>query len=191
MKKCMVTIVLACFCTLVSQNAMADADLGLKSVGVNVGMVSPEHVDATFGLGVFANNGYITPEIQLESRIDYWGKSDSSPYGDLKFSDVAVGARGKYMFPTSSPTVHPFAGLGLGMHFLHSSVEVPPMDFGGGTIPGYTVSDSETRLGLDLGGGFEMPVNPSSDFVAEAWYGIVSDVNQFAVKIGMAWHMHP
>jgi len=187
MRKCIVPVLLACFCTLVSQNAMA-SDLGLKGLGVSVGMVSPEDIDATFGFGVFADHGFITPEIALESRIDYWSKSEDTGFGEFSLRDIEVSARGKYMFPTSSGRLFPYAGAGLGLHFLNAKVDVPPMDLGGGNvIPGYTAEDSETRLGLDIGGGFQMPVNPKTDFVAEAWYGIVSDVSQFSLRVGMEW----
>lgn len=186
MKKCIAFVLLACFCTPVSQNAMA-SDLGLKGVGVSVGMVSPEDIDATFGFGVFADHGWITPEIALESHIDYWSKSEDTGFGEVSIRDIAVGARGKYMFPTSSASVFPFVGAGLGLHFLNAKVDVPPMDFGGSTIPGYTVEDSETKLGLDIGGGMKMPVSPKTDFLAEAWYGIVSDVSQFSLRVGMEW----
>jgi len=190
MKKCIVLIVLACICMLVSQNAMA-GDLGFKSLGVSVGVVSPENVDATFGLGVFTEHGFVTPEIELESRIDFWSKSEDTGFGgDATIRDIAVGTRGKYMFPSSSSTVSPFLGMGLGLHFLHASVDVPAMDLGGGlVIPGYKVEDSSTKLGLELGGGVEMPVNPSTHFIAEAWYGIVSDFNQFSARVGMAWSL--
>lgn len=186
MKKCIVLALVACFCTPVSQNAMA-SDLGFKGVGVSVGMVSPEDIDATFGFGVFADHGWITPEIALESHIDYWSKSEDMGFGEVSIRDIAVGARGKYMFPTSG-RVFPFVGAGLGLHFLNAKVDVPAVDLGGGVIiPGYTADDSETRLGLDLGGGMKMPVSPKTDFIAEAWYGIVSDVSQFSLRVGMEW----
>lgn len=188
MKKCIVFVVLASICTLVSQNAMA-GDLGFKSLGVSVGMVSPEDIDATFGLGVFTEHGFVTPEIELESRIDFWSKSEDTGFGDASIRDISVGTRGKYMFPTSSSSVQPYVGMGLGLHFLHAKVDVPSMDFGGTIIPGYTVEDSDTKLGLELGGGMEMPVNPNTHFVAEAWYGIVSDFNQFSARVGMAWNI--
>jgi opacity protein-like surface antigen len=184
MKKCIVLVVLASICTLVSQNAMA-GDLGFKSLGVSVGMVSPEDLDATFGAGVFMNHGFVTPEIKLESRIDFWSKSEDLGFGEVSVRDIAVGARGKYMFPTSG-RVLPFAGAGLGLHFLNAKVDVPPQFPGD---PGTSVEDSDTKLGVDIGGGLEMPMNPKTDFVAEAWYGIVSDFSQFSLRVGMAWKL--
>ena len=47
-------------------------------------------------------------------------------------------------------------------------------------------SGDDTKLGLDLGGGISTAMNAKNDFHAEAWYGIVSDVNQFAVRVGVS-----
>ena len=51
-------------------------------------------------------------------------------------------------------------------------------------MPGMTIEDSQTRLGLDLGGGLSAPVSNQVDFLGEAWFGLVSDVNQFSLKVG-------
>ena len=177
-------ILLACICMLAAQNAMAQSDLGLKALGVNLGIVSPEDVDATVGIGVFADHGFMSPRIKLESHIDFWSKSEDFSGGDATLRDIAIGARGKYMFPSSSSSIVPFAGVGLGLHFLHAKGEVQVPGF-----PATRYSDSDTKLGLDLGGGIEVPLQSNSHFIAEAWYGIVSDVSQLSLKAGMAWKM--
>jgi len=55
-----------------------------------------------------------------------------------------------------------------------------------GGFPAMTEEDSTNKLGLDLGGGLQTPINERMDFHAEAWYGIVSDVNQFALRVGVS-----
>lgn len=168
-------------CTLLAQPAMAQSDLGFKRAGISVSMVSPENVDATFGLGAFADLGTIAPNWALESRLDWWSHSESVFGADASLSDITLGARSVYLFPTSS-TVQPFAGFGLGMHFLSAEVAVvDPF-----TSTAYTVKDSETRLGVDFGGGIKTPINPSTMFHAEGWYGIVSDFNQFSLRAGIS-----
>src|SRR5678816_446455 len=56
-------------CTIVAQPARAQSDLGFKRAGVALAMVSPENVDASFGLGVFADHGTIAPRWGLELSL--------------------------------------------------------------------------------------------------------------------------
>lgn len=174
-------------CTLATGSAVAQSDLGLKNLGVAVGFVSPEDLGGTFSLGVFADHGTIAPRIGLESRIDYWSASEETFGNEVKVSDIALGARAKYFFPVANPSIRPFAGGGLALHFVHAEVTIPAQ-FG---FPEMTADDSETKLGLDLGGGLAMPVNPRWDFLGELWYGIVSDVGQFSMRAGLSYKLNP
>lgn len=191
MKKLAVLGMLVAICTLGSQDARAQADLGFRSLGLRAGLVNVEDIDATFGVGAFANLGNLSPTIRLESYLDHWSKTqDVNGGGEVSVRDVVLGARGRYMFETSSPNVRPFAGAGLGLHFVHGEIDIPAINFGGGiVVPAQRSEDSSTKLGVDIGGGLEMPVNPKTDFVAEGWYTIVSDVGQLALKVGLAWRL--
>jgi opacity protein-like surface antigen len=168
-------------------SALAEADLGCKSLGVAVGFVGPEDIDGTFSIGAFMDHGTITPQISLESRLDYWGQSESSTFmgitTEASVRDIAVGARGKYNFTVSNPKVQPYLGMGLGIHFVHFEATMP-------TFPGEpetTIEDSSTKLGLDLGGGISTPIAPRTDLLGELWYGIVSDVNQLNLRVGVSY----
>src|SRR5262245_3834049 len=166
MKRIALILALA-ICTLASQNATAatakaasshtkaskarasesGADFGFKRIGGAIQLVSPEDIDATFGFGAFADLGTVAPNIGLEARLDYWSHSESQFGFDASIRDITLGARGKYYFEVNHPTIRPFAGVGLGMHFLRAEVEVPT-----GPTTTTTVDDSETRVGLDFGG---------------------------------------
>jgi hypothetical protein len=174
-------------CALVSQSAMAQTNLGFKGVGGNVGVVSPEDMDATFGLGLHLDHGTIVPNLALESRVDYWSKSEEVFGGEASVRDIAVGARCKYLFNISNPVITPFAGAGLGLHFLKAEVNVPALP----GAPGGSVEDSETKLGLDLGGGMAAALGPRTSLLAELWYGVVSDVSQLSLRVGMTYHFGP
>lgn len=166
-------------CTLAAQPARAQSDLGFKRAGVALQMVSPENIDASFGVGVFADHGTIAPRWGLESRLDWWSHSESSFGAEASFSDITLGERVKYQFPVTSPNLQPFAGFGLGMHFLSARVDLPAPFTG-------TAKSSETRVGFDFGGGITTALNPSLDFTGEAWYSVVSDVNQFSLRAGVS-----
>jgi hypothetical protein len=170
---------------LAAPSAMAESDLGLKDLGVAVGYVGPEDIDGTFSVGVFADHGTITPRIGLESRIDYWSQSESSFGAEASVRDIVLGTRGKYYFEVANPKIMPFLGAGLALHFVNAEVTIPAQ-FG---FPEMTVEDSSTKLGLDLGGGLATPIGQSADLLGEMWYGIVSDVSQFSLRFGVAYHL--
>ncbi len=174
-------------CVFACSQASAQADLGLRGAGFELGIVGPENVDATLGLGIFADMGEMTPNMMLEAYLNFWTQSeDLFTGGDASVRDIAIGARAKWMFPVSNPKVKPFAGAGLGIHFLKFDTDIPP------TIlfpQGFRLEDSSTKIGLDIGGGLMAPVNDRTDFIAELWYGFVSDANQLALKAGILYKL--
>ena len=184
MKSRLVVLVALAVGLMASQQAMAQSDIGFKRLGGAIGYVSPEDLDGTFGLGVFADLGTITPEISLEPRIDYWSQSEAAFGTEFSVRDVAVGARAKYNFRTANPRLRPFAGAGLGLHFLNAEVTMEMPGF-----PTESYSDTETRLGLDLGGGFATTLSPRADLLGEAWYGIVSDFSTFSLRVGLSYKL--
>jgi len=164
-----------------ASEAMAQSKIGFNAIGGNVAFVSPENLDGTFGLGVFADLGQVAPNIGLEPNIEYWSFSENQFGVETSLRDISLGMRGKYYFEVTNPKVRPFAGAGLGLHFLHaeSAVAIPG-------FPAASAEGSDTKLGLDVGGGISTALNSKNDFRAEAWYGIVSDVNQFALRVGVS-----
>jgi opacity protein-like surface antigen len=100
-----------------------------------------------------------------------------------------VGVRGKYLFH-ASPTVTPYAGAGVGVHFLTGEASIPAIDLGTfGSTPAFSMSETETRMGFDLGGGLLFDVSPRVALQADAWYTIVSDFNQLAMRGGMMFKL--
>ena len=168
---------------LVAPMASAQSDLGFKRLGASIGIVDPEGFGTTFGLGVFADHGTVTPNISLESRLDYWGKSESYFGTEASTRDVALSVRGKYNFETSNPKLRPFLGAGLGVHFLKAEVTIPP-PFGPATT-----SASSTKLGVDLGGGISTPLSPKTDLLGETWFGVVDGANSFALRAGLSFKL--
>jgi len=164
-----------------AQQAIGQSNIGFKSVGASVGYVSPEDLDGTLGLGVFADLGQVTPQISLEPRIEYWSQSEEAFGAKASLTDIAIGARGKYFFQVANPRLRPFAGAGLGLHFLSAEMEI--------SVPGFptmTSDASETKLGFDFGGGVETSLSPRVNFHAEMWYGIVSDASQLSLRLGLS-----
>ena len=171
------------FCTVTVQNASAQSDFGFKKLGVAVGFVDPEGLDGTVSIGGLADLGTIAPKFGLEAHADYWSQSEEAFGAEASVSDFQIGMRGKYLFPVNNPKIQPFAGTGLGIHFVSAEVSIPT--FPG--EPGMSVEDSSTELGLELGGGMHTNLGPSTDLRTEMWFGFGSDVDQFNLRVGMAW----
>jgi hypothetical protein len=61
------------------------------------------------------------------------------------------------------------------------------MDLGGGVIiPGEEMSDTSTKLGMDLNGGFNVPMSAKTDFTTDLTYTL-SDIDQFSLKAGVSF----
>lgn len=178
-----------CLCALFCGPAGAQSNLGLKAVGLDVGIVNPEDMDATVGIGAVLDLGTIAPNLLLDTHFDYWSASEEQYGIEFSVRDIVFGARTKYLFDMPSPKFRPFVGGGLSLHFVEAEMTIPDEYGMGGLIPGGSVSDSSTKLGLDLGGGFFVPVNPAINFMTEMWFGVVSDVNQFSLKVGMMYNL--
>ena len=190
MQKRIVVWAVLLFCTVVSQNAWAKTDLGLRSAGVDVGYVDPENISGTMGFGAFANMGNISPDIRLAPHLGYWSKSQEAFGAKASISDISFSTRGLYMFHMNSGKLRPYAGAGLGMHFVNAKVETPAQDLGGGNvIPAMSASDNTTKLGLDLGGGFTTPLSEKTDFCLDLWYTAMSDVGHLSLKAGVSFDL--
>jgi opacity protein-like surface antigen len=176
-----VLILLLALGVLPAGQALAQSNVGLHGIGASLAFVSPEDLDGTVGLGVFADLGFVTPQIGLEPHIEYWSTSEQAYGAEVSMRDVAIGCRGKYYFEVANTKMRPFAGAGLGLHFLKAEASV--------TVPGFpTMSDeaSDTQFGIDLGGGLATPLGPKDDLHFELWYGVVSDVSQLALRVGIS-----
>jgi hypothetical protein len=180
---------LVCFvaATAIASTAMAAADIGVKGVGVRAGVVDPENLDATVGFGFFVDLGTFHPNVAFETYVGYWSKSIDVGLAESSFRDIAVGAKGEYMFPLSNPTIRPFVGAGVSAHFLHGEASFSDMDLGGIVVPGMSFGSTETKVGLDLGGGLRAGVADRIDIIGEAWYNIVSDMNQLGITGGLLY----
>jgi len=187
MKRVSVTLVAMAICTLTATHALAAANVALRGIGLKVGVVNPEDVDMTLGAGLIADLGTVHPNIALESYAGFWSQTEEFYGSEFRVRDFAVGAKAKYMFKVSNPSVQPFAGAGLGLHFLNAHVETPSFDFGGVIIPGTSVGDTDTDLGLDLGGGLRIDTGSQFSFVGEGWFTLVSDVNHFSLMAGAVY----
>jgi len=180
---------LVCFLALSAMTTatMAAADFGLKGIGVRVGVVEPENLDTTVGFGLFLDMGTFHPNVAFETFASYWSNSFDVGLAESSFRDIAVGAKVRYLINTSRPTIHPFVGAGVSAHIMRSEVSTSDITLFGETIPGMSLDATDTKVGLDLGGGLRAGVADRIDIIGEAWYGFIPDVNQFIATGGIAY----
>jgi hypothetical protein len=188
MKRFGLIIALVAFCTILSSGA-AHAALALEGVGGHVSIVSPDNVDGSVGLGFLMDMGFVGTQYGLETYAAYWSNTESAFGAEASVSDFLVGGRGKYGFITASPSLHPYVGAGLGLHYVTASVDIASYNFGGVIVPGSSVSDSEVKLGVDLGGGMTWDAGDRVSLLSDAWFTIVSDVSQFTLRLGLLYRM--
>jgi len=120
----------------------SSAQIGFKGVGGRLGFVNADASQSGIIFGAHVNLGEIIPGLAIVPSLDYW--SD-----DLDF--LSINGNVRYYFP-SGGNIDLFAVGGLG--FVR--VSVPEV-----TVPGFgTVGGgSSTEIGLNLGGGAEIPLS--------------------------------
>jgi opacity protein-like surface antigen len=180
--------------------AVGQSEIGFKGVGGKLGFVSPENLDSAFGFDALCDLGTLAPNWHLEGGLDYWSKSSGNAYvGDFSFRDLAIGAMTKYYFGQEGSKFRPYAGGGLGVHMLKSTVSNS-----GGNYDNYDNnyygkamvgpagnedSRSATKIGLDLAGGGRYEASPKVDVLGEIRYRMVSNMSQIAFKAGIVYKL--
>ena len=185
MNRWLTAVLTTIFCATMATAALAETDIGFKGIGGAIGIADPEDLGAAFDLSVFANLGTFAPHVAFEGVFDFWSKSENFLTYEYSVKDFAFAGRVTYRFDiASNPKIKPFAGGGLGLHFVKTSApsfSIPGIGIAGGG------SDTKVKLGLDFGGGSNFTVGERLDIVAELWFRLVSDVNQIVVKGGVIY----
>lgn len=185
MKKLLFLVAVLGIAALPYTNAYA---AGPVSVGVETGFVNTEidEFDNTWMMGVFADFGLPMVNWSVEPFLNYWSWSDeitvSGSRLESTFSDWTIGGNVKMAIPTAS-MVRPFLGAGVAAHVLTAESQV---QFLGETL---SVDASDTKLGFQFGGGVNFDAGENWSIVAQSWYHLVDEFNQWSVRGGVAWNM--
>jgi Outer membrane protein beta-barrel domain len=169
--------------------AFAETGLGLRRVGPTVSYVTPEHIDGVAGFGVLADLGRLTDAIRLDATADYWGKTQGNAPFEVKYRDIAVGARAMVHIPVGDGGVDPALGVGPAMHFTRVEHSDTP---GFGPLAG--ARESRSDFGFDFAGGVGFELSRSVSLMLQTVYRVVivdaslggGDVsNQYAFGVGI------
>lgn len=195
MKRIFVLIAALAFASNLTSPLFGQTPWSFKGFGVKAGMVDPENLDATVGLGAFIDFG--PPNLSIEGHFDYWGKtideSFSFPVGTLDdFSyeftvrDFIFGGTAKYIFPTGNAKLSPFAGGGLDVHILQSKTKIPTLGFDFAQEIQES-SETDSKIGFRLVGGLAYGLGPNVDGLLEFRYSIVENFNSIALLLGIVF----
>lgn len=190
---------------LARAQALEDYDyenLEFRGVGFEVGAMRPSRVEPALVLGVRADLGYLGPNVRIVPRASFWssrlrdeqvselrdnllglcrdqGTDCLAELGEIRVSDLALGADAHYTFETALAAT-PYAGLGASLHLLNGRGDV---------INGTFVEDLLDAIapGVDLVGGVELPLGGSLRLFAEARGTVSSDVQYVGASAGGSW----
>ncbi len=165
---------------LTSMSILAQPAIGLKGIGPRVGFISvSEDVGSTFDIGVVANLGTLLENVQLVGSFDTWGKSEDENGASASTRDFVLAGGARYAIPMEGD-LQPYATGGLALHIYRGSVEIPSINF--------DESDTDLRIGLDIGGGVVKPLNSGMDVFGEILIRI-NEVNQYLFSVGVMFDM--
>jgi opacity protein-like surface antigen len=162
--------------TTTTRSNTEDVSLGFKGIGGRIGLVDPEGASSTVDLGFHIDAGEFARNVRLQPLAEYWSVGqDVGPYNaDLR--DFSIGADIDVDFPLQDSRLTPYAGGGLGVHWLKASTTVPD-------VPDM----SDTKLGISLQGGVRTEMMPNLALFGEVRYNFVSDFNQLKILGGLTY----
>jgi predicted cupin superfamily sugar epimerase len=147
--------------------------LGFRGLGARIGFVDPEGASSTVALGVHIDAGEFVQHVHIVPLVEYWKVGASG----VDVSDLMIGSDVNVDFPVEGGRMTPYAGGGLGLHFVKASVP-----------PGFIGDNSSTKLGLNIQGGIKNQLMPNLGVFGEVKYSFVSDVNQLKIMGGFTYN---
>ena len=151
-------------------NRTEDIGLGFKGLGARVGLVDPEGASSTIDLGLHIDAGELARNVHVAPIAEYWKVGVSG----IDLSDFSIGLDLFLDFPLQDSRITPYAGGGLGLHFVKSDSPSGP-------------SDSDSKLGLNVQGGVRTEAMPNLALFGELRYNFVSDRNQLKILGGFTY----
>lgn len=163
MKKSILTLCVALM------SVCAFAQKGQKAVGLNL-----SYGTEISNLGIGVKGQYnLTDAVRAEAAFDYFLKKDG-----LSMWDINVNAH--YLFPVGNGfKVYPLAGLTYSNWKASWSND----------YDGEEGSSSNGKFGVNLGGGVQYDINDKCAINFELKYQLISDYNQAAFGVGVAFKL--
>ncbi len=167
---------------------------GFHGIGGQLGFISPEDpIDSSFMFGVQANLGTFSrqvPQLLFVPSITYWSKSyDTGTRSDASISELGFSGDARWMFTkegAAPDAVQFFGSAGIGFYRGKSEFTTEDIDTGFGIIEGESFEDTNTDIGLKIGGGAQKRFGEKLDGFAEVTFKI-GDIDSFRICVGGTW----
>lgn len=182
-------------------------NLEFRAVGGSVGALLLSRVDDAISFGLHADLGLLGPQVRISPSLAFWSSSlrqdrvdrlarqlrvlclrqyepDSCrelDLGAVRFSDLSANVDAHYLLPEMG-AVAPYAGGGVGLHFLNGS---------GAAIDDTFVEDflDTVSPGLNLIAGASTRALAPFGAFAEARFVLAPDVRYAVLAVGAFWDL--
>jgi opacity protein-like surface antigen len=156
--------------------AKSEPGIGLKGIGVRLGLDDPEGASSAFMYGVHVDAGEFVRNVHLIPSVEYWSVGNDIGAYNSDFSDLAFRLDVNFDFPLQDQRFTPYLGGGFGLHHIKFDTNVP-------AVP----DASDTKFGLDVQGGARNQFTPNLSLFGELGYSFVSDSNQLRLLGGLTY----
>lgn len=168
--------------------------LALKEVGGAVGYssISFNGGSSSESLGGFVISGHVNlgelmNQLEFIPEVQYMSTSKDVSGLTWKVSDFAINANVHYNIAMEGK-IKPYVGAGLGYNALSSTVNLPSYTLFGFTYGG-EVTNSASRIGINILAGANYALNEKMLLFIEPRYVLASDFNHFLLKVGASFAM--
>jgi opacity protein-like surface antigen len=169
---CIAAVLSSLFLLPASAQTITPRDEGSIAVGGDLGVLFPdESLESTFTWDGFAEY-YVKPRLSIRGLFG-WANPGFENRTEDKFRQFKLLFNGVYFWDQGK--LHPFATAGAGFYFVRQLLE------------GADDPDSETRGGLNFGGGIDYSFNPQSAVRTELRWDIVSHPPGLPDATGITW----
>ncbi len=176
-------------------------NLAFRGVGVGVGYILPDRVDATPVFGARIDLGYAGPGFRVVPHFSYWssdfersevrefeaqlerliaresGEITDVDLGGISWSDLSFGVDGHFVWAVPWLGSLTYAGLGMTAHLLNGSGEAIANTF---------IEDLLDSLsaGFNAHVGLEVPLSDRTRLFGQTKYELMSDLRYFELRFG-------
>ena len=176
-------------------------NLTFRGIGLSVGYIMPNRVDATPVFGGRVDLGYAGPGFRIVPHFSYWNsdlersevqefelqlerliarESGTSPdvdLGEISWSDLSFGVDGHFVWAVPAIRSLTFIGAGMTAHLLNGS---------GAAITDTFIEDLLDALsaGFNVHAGIEVPMSDRTRLFGQGKYEVLSDLRYFELRLG-------
>ena len=150
--------------------------LGIRGLGVRIGLTDPEDASSALMYGVHVDAGTIVSNVRLIPSLEYWSVGTDVGIYNTDCSDLAVKVDANVDFPLQDQRLVPYLGGGIGLHRVKFDSNVPGV-----------ADASDNKIGFSLQGGLRNEFTPNLSLFGELGYSFVENANQLRLLGGFTY----